>query len=61
MMEGIPNFCVPTILSFLETREACRCACVAKEWVFCAQHRLIQIREESAKVRAQVQHNGSFE
>lgn len=55
-MEGLPDFTIPAILSFLGVRDACRCACIAKSWASPAQLKLVKMKEESAKARAQVQH-----
>lgn len=53
-MEGLPDFSIPTVLSFLRLTDICRCACIAKEWSHYAQQRRIEMKEESARTRAQV-------
>lgn len=54
VVEGLPDVNTATVLSFLSTRDICRCACIAKEWAFCAHRRLIEMKEEIPRTRDQV-------
>lgn len=36
-VDEIPHFIIPTIFSFLEVEDMCRCGCVAKAWASCLQ------------------------
>lgn len=58
-MEGLPDFSIPIVLSFLRSRDICRCSCVAKDWASCAQERMIEMKEEAARARAQVVQDGA--
>lgn len=53
-MDGIPDYTIPTILSFLDVKQAHKCACVSKQWDLHVQRRLAQIREEAVQKRAHV-------
>lgn len=37
-MEGLPQIIIPRILSCLEVKAACRCACISRAWAFATQH-----------------------
>lgn len=56
IMEGLPAFSIPMVLSFLNPRDFCRCSCIGKSWAACVHHKLVELKEDSARTRAQV-HN----
>lgn len=53
-MDGIPEYAIPAVVSFLDVEESHRCACISKEWELCARKRIEGIREQATKIRAQV-------
>lgn len=54
-MEGLPDFVIPTILSFFDIKNVHRGACISKEWEHCARKRLRDMKRESQQKRTQVQ------
>lgn len=37
-MGDLPHFAIPMVLSFMEVKEVCKCACLAKQWAACLLH-----------------------
>lgn len=55
VMDGIPEFLLPQVLSHLETPDLGRCACISQEWLSCAQLEPFASKISRARARAQVQ------
>lgn len=53
-MEEVPDFTIPIILSCLETRDVCRCACIGNVWNSAVHQMLGDIFQRSARAREQV-------
>lgn len=53
-MDGLPDYTIPTVVSFLGIKQLHRCACISKKWKQNVQERKLEIRKEARKKRAQV-------
>lgn len=43
-VKELPEAAIPNILTFLEVEDVCRCACIARAWSSCVQHRSVVSR-----------------
>lgn len=53
-MEGIPDYIIPDVLSYLRLRDVHRCACISRVWKQCVQELLAKIRRAAENARSKV-------
>lgn len=53
-MKELPTYTIPAVLSFLDAKDICRCACVAKDWAACLQLDPIASKVQPIRAREQV-------
>lgn len=53
-MEYLPEYAMSIVLSRMDTRGLCRCACIAKGWASCVEQRRLIIRKNAAIMRSRV-------
>lgn len=53
-MKELPSYTIPIVLSLLDVKDICRCACVAKEWASYVQSEPILSIVEPIRAREQV-------
>lgn len=56
-MDGLPDITISMIMSYLDLKEAFRCAGTSKIWLSGAREKVSEIKKRSSGLRAQVGEN----